>query len=263
VPRQPPSARNLGGLFGRLGVVTWLVGGVLTGCGSPSAQHHQAPTPSPSASELEEDSAAGPVVAGVVYSLPGAGLAQGPRTVLLSFDDGPNPRDTPKILAELKAAGVHALFCQVGSMTAAHPEIARAEVAAGHRVCDHTHGHPHRLASLSPQVIDDEVLHGQQEIERATGQKPTIFRSPEGSLSPAVIGAANRYGMAVYQWSIDTKDFQRPSAATITACVLDHLSPGAIVLLHDGGGNRDNTVAALPMILKGLTTRGYTAVLPP
>ena len=177
-------------------------------------------------------------------------------------NDGPNPRDTPKILAALKAAGVHALFCQVGSMTVAHPELARAEVDGGNMVCDHTHAHPHRLADRPAQVIDDEIVRGQEEIERATGIKPMIFRSPEGSLSETVIDLAKRHGMSVYQWSIDTKDYERPPAAVIASRVLDHLSPGAIVLMHDGGGNRDRTVAALPIILRGLKARGYVAVLP-
>ena len=233
----------------------------LSGCFNRSAggATASAPTQSPPA-EVGERAADGPPMPGVVYLLPASTRAS--KTVLLSFDDGPNPRDTPKILAALKAAGVHALFCQVGSMTVAHPELARAEVDGGNMVCDHTHAHPHRLADRPAQVIDDEIVRGQEEIERATGIKPMIFRSPEGSLSETVIDLAKRHGMSVYQWSIDTKDYERPPAAVIASRVLDHLSPGAIVLMHDGGGNRDRTVAALPIILRGLKARGYVAVLP-
>ncbi|MDQ6649458.1 MAG: polysaccharide deacetylase family protein [Actinomycetota bacterium] len=233
----------------------------VSGCSDRSAGGASASTATqPPPTELAEGGADGPSVPGVVYSLPAS--TRTAKTVLLSFDDGPNPRDTPKILAALKAAGVHALFCQVGAMTVAHPELARAEVDGGNMVCDHTHAHPHRLADRPAQLIDDEIVRGQEEIERATRVKPSIFRSPEGSLSPTVIDSAKRHGMSVYQWSIDTKDYERPAAAVIASRVLDHLSPGAIVLMHDGGGNRDHTVAALPMILRGLQARGYAAVLP-
>lgn len=233
--------------------------------GSPIAAERPAAAaarPAPEAGDLEQELQVGPPTPGVVYRLGDAGTAGVARSVVLTFDDGPNPRDTPRILAILARFRVHAVFCQVGSMAAAHPALARAEVLAGNVVCDHTHAHLHRLATRPPDVINSEVNQGLTEVTAASGTRPMIFRSPEGSLSPTVIDTAHRYGLAVWQWTVDPKDYTRPTPQVLVSRVLDHISPGAVVLLHDGGGNRDNTATALPAILAGLLQRGYQLTLP-
>lgn len=179
------------------------------------------------------------------------------RMVALTFDDGPNPRYTPKILEILEAANVQATFCVVGWMARRHPNLIRAIHKGGHVLCDHTEHHMHNLARESGRVIGAEMDSVAELIESITGQAPAFYRSPEGSMSRFVINSANRRGMRVLGWSVDPHDFRTRSPEVILDRILDAVSPGAIILLHDGGIDRSATVAQLPILIKELRERGY------
>lgn len=184
----------------------------------------------------------------------------GGRVVALSFDDGPDPRFTPQVLAILRREGVPATFCVIGRWARAHPELLRA-LAAAHEVCDHTETHPY-LDRLGPTDLVSQIA-GPVELFRATvGLRPAFLRPPYAATSPAVIAAAQKQQLRVLEWSVDPRDYERPPAAEIVRRVVSGVRPGRIVLMHDGGGDRSNTVAALGPIIAFLRAQGYLFVQP-
>jgi peptidoglycan/xylan/chitin deacetylase (PgdA/CDA1 family) len=193
--------------------------------------------------------------------VPVSGGAMPGRVVALTFDDGPDPRYTPRVLAVLRQAGVHGAFCEVGYEMRAFPDLVRAVVSDGNVLCDHTEHHP-RLDLLPSASVEAEIGGPAAFAASLTGQHPSFLRAPYGAVNATVIESAHRQGVRVLGWSVDPSDYLRPPPATIAARVLGAVHPGAIVLLHDGGGDRTNTIAALPMIISGLRARGYTIVTP-
>ena len=183
----------------------------------------------------------------------------GPHQVALTFDDGPSPWTLPT-LAALARAGVHATFFTVGEEVAAHPDLVRAEVAAGMSVQDHTWDHAD-LTHLDTAARDAELERAADAIRAATGRTPSCFRPPYGATNASVVSDAARLGLAQVLWNVDPSDYLRPGVATITARVLASADGrGLLVGIHDGGGDRSETVAALPAIISGLRARGYQFV---
>jgi peptidoglycan/xylan/chitin deacetylase (PgdA/CDA1 family) len=174
--------------------------------------------------------------------------------VTLTFDDGPSPY-TAAILAQLVRAGVPATFFVVGQRALAMPEIVRREAASGYPVEDHTWDHA-RLPNLPTPAIAFEIARGQAVIASLAGA-PTCFRPPYGALDERVLSSARARGLSTVMWTVDPRDWSRPGAAVIAERVLTAVRPGAVVLLHDGGGDRSQTVAALAVIVAALRQRGY------
>ena len=187
----------------------------------------------------------------------------GGPVVALTFDDGPDPAWTPQVLALLREAGIHATFCLVGTWAQRYPGLVRAIVADGNTICDHTEHHVehldrHRRADASAEIGD-----GEQAIVAAGVPAPRYYRPPGGSLSPMIVDVAHRDGLAVLGWSIDPRDWRAPPADQIAGYVEAGVRPGSIVLLHDGGGDRSQTVAAARALVGALSARGYRfAALP-
>jgi len=184
---------------------------------------------------------------------------RGAKRVALTFDDGPWPTTTDEILGQLKAAGVKATFFLLGRQVAARPEMARRIVDAGMEIGNHSYSHKY-LSGDPKSVVDSEIAKADAAIFKATGVRPVWYRPAGGITSPTVYGEAARLGHKVVLWSVDPQDWARPGTRRIARRVLDHVRPGAVILLHDGGGNRTETVAALKKILHGLAARGYEAV---
>ncbi len=184
------------------------------------------------------------------------------KTVALTFDDGPNPTYTPQILAELAAAQVPATFFTVGYVGAARPDLLRAESLAGNSVEDHTWNHAD-LTRLSPAAVADELQRTADLIFHATGVHPSCFRPPYAATNSTVVSVAAQLGLAQTLWNVDPTDWKRPGTAVIVDNVLSHAT-GAhlVIIMHDGGGDRSQTVAALPAIIAGLRSRGYRFVRP-
>lgn len=178
--------------------------------------------------------------------------------VYLTFDDGPDPTFTPKVLDLLAAHGATATFFVQGSQVAAYPDLARRIAAAGHSVQNHAWDHP-RLTELgTDQVINSQLLPTNQVIASATGTTPTCLRAPFGATDPTVNSAAATAGLDVVGWDVNPADYDDPGAAQIAAGVLSSLAPGSVVLLHDGGsGDRQQTVDALATLLPEMATRGF------
>lgn len=185
-----------------------------------------------------------------------SGVGPGDRVVALTFDDGPSMTWTPQVLDVLDRYGVPGTFFVTGWSTAAYPALARSIVARGHVVGNHTWSH-RPLKGLSDTAFASEVDHATATIEIVTGQRVRCLRPPYGSYDQAVVTRAAARGLHTAMWTVDTQDWTRPGPDVIARAVLDDLRPGAVYLLHDGGGDRSQTVAALPSIIEGIHAAGY------
>jgi peptidoglycan/xylan/chitin deacetylase (PgdA/CDA1 family)/sulfur carrier protein ThiS len=177
-----------------------------------------------------------------------------PRSVALTFDDGPNPPYTQRILAVLKRHHVHATFFTIGYLAARYPDLVKREHRMGMVVADHSWNHPTSppLKDLPPTVISSEISRAADALS-AAGVSTRFFRPPGGSTSPEVEELAKELGMRVVLWSVDPKDWRNGiRTKQIVKNVLADVRPGSIVLMHDGGGNQSATVRALPKIIKGI-----------
>jgi peptidoglycan/xylan/chitin deacetylase (PgdA/CDA1 family) len=179
----------------------------------------------------------------------------GPPQVALTFDDGPDPDSTPRILDELKRAGIKATFFVVGSMARRYPELVRREVADGMEVGDHTWTHSH-LAGRDTGYVRDQLMRT-RDLLKTLGADVTVFRPPYGSYGPGTIDIASTLGMRTVIWSVDPADYRKPAPSVIVRRVMNQLKPGSIILMHDGGGDRSRTVAALKMLIEEIRKRGY------
>lgn len=184
------------------------------------------------------------------------------KTVALTFDDGPDPVWTPKILAVLRREHVPATFFLVGAHVASNPSLVRAELAAGDEVGSHTYTHVN-LASASWRLPLELTL-TQNALAGAAGIRTRLLRPPYSSVPGALTradwlayGRAARFGYLVVLTSRDTKDWARPGVSRIVANAMPRGNRGAIIMMHDSGGNRRETVRALPLIIERLRARGY------
>lgn len=184
---------------------------------------------------------------------------RGRKEVALTFDDGPWPKSTDAVLAQLKKARIRATFFMVGSAINRRPAVAKRVAAAGMEIANHTQSH-RLLGHSSRRVIKGQIGRGARTIRRVLGVKVRWFRPPGGSLSGAVRQEARKQHMRLVLWTVDPRDWSRPGARVIARRILDHVRPGSVVLMHDGGGDRSQTVAALRLVIKGLRARGYSMV---
>ncbi|MBW4576533.1 MAG: polysaccharide deacetylase family protein [Aphanothece sp. CMT-3BRIN-NPC111] len=183
------------------------------------------------------------------------------KVIALTFDDGPWPGSTEKILKILKKNNIKATFFMVGEPLKEYPQIAQLVAADGHAIGNHTWHHwYHRMseATAAREINDTEAL-----IYKITGVKSSIFRPPGGMLNNGLVAYAKKQKYFVAMWSADSIDYRRPSVPTLVNKVLKESQPGGMVLLHDGGGDRSNTVQALPQIIDKLQNRGYKFVTIP
>jgi peptidoglycan/xylan/chitin deacetylase (PgdA/CDA1 family) len=190
------------------------------------------------------------------------GSAKAERSVALTFDDGPSPRYTPRVLAMLTRLHVHATFFVIGYLAATYPELVRRERRLGMAVGNHSYNHPEvpPFGDLPPRLLRDEIALSAQILAKLGGT-PALFRPPGGSTSAGLVRAAAALGQRVVLWSVDPADWSPGSSSrTIAKRVLGAVRPGSIVLLHDGGGDRSATVAALPAIVRGIRRRGLHLV---
>ncbi len=184
------------------------------------------------------------------------GLGGPPGAVALTFDDGPDPTWTPQVLDILDRYGVKGTFFVTGAQVAAHPDLARAIVQRGHSIGNHTWNHPH-LTRLSQQDLVDQLAGTSNIIRDATGGYiVSCARPPYRDGDQRVFDTIASLGMRPAYWSVDPNDYLRPAPGTLVSRVLGKVGPDGVVIMHDGGGNRANTVAALPGIIEGLQARG-------
>lgn len=189
-------------------------------------------------------------VSTVAEVLPGAPA----NAIALTIDDGPHPVYTPMVLEVLQRYRVKATFSMIGINVQQYPQVARQVVAAGHTICNHSMRHPIPFTALTPAQIDAEVADAMNRIWDATRTVPKLFRAPGGGWSAAVYRSLSPYNLIPLDWDVDPRDWTVPGVAHIEE-VLDSGRAGDILLCHDGGGNRSETVQALSQVIPALLAR--------
>jgi peptidoglycan-N-acetylglucosamine deacetylase len=170
------------------------------------------------------------------------------KVLYFTFDDGPNPPYTTQILDILAKHNAHGTFFVLGEALNEHPEIVEKIRAAGHAIGNHTHDHK-SLPSLSADEVRQEMT---------TGPRSKCFRPPYGAMNDEVREVAADLGVEVVLWNVDPRDWDEPGTDTIVDRVLSNKYSGAIILMHDGGGDRSQTVEALERLLTKLSADGYS-----
>jgi len=195
------------------------------------------------------------------YGEPMYTLQDGPKVVALTIDDGPSPVYTPQILRILRQYQITASFSMIGQSAAAFPAIAREVAAAGHMIVNHTWNH-YNLGYLPTVAVQDQISQATDAIHAVTGQRPRMFRAPYGVWPPAVFSYCAQAGLTPLAWSVDPRDWSRPGTRAIVRDILSDTRTGSIILEHDGGGNRSQTVTALKTWLPRLLDKGYLFTTP-
>lgn len=188
----------------------------------------------------------------------------GEKTVALTFDDGPSGQWTPKILALLAKYNAHATFCEIGPLAQAAPGVVKEILAGGNRLCDHSVHHNEAMSKRGLAYETNEIVEAKKMIEAAGGSGTQVswFRAPGGDFTPEIRQISATNGLRPLAWSVDTNDWKRPGVASIVADVKKNVRPGSIVLMHDAGGDRSQTVAALAQLLPWLVQQGYSINFP-
>lgn len=183
--------------------------------------------------------------------------------VWLTIDDGPDPEDTPQILALLKEFDARATFFLIGERVTAHPHLVRAIREAGHEIGAHSHTHPVcRFWALGPRATRQEVARGLEALH-SVGVRPRLFRAPVGFKSLWLHRELRTRGLRAVAWTIRSCDTRPRGPHRIVEAVLRKVKPGAILLFHEGPSvPPENRVVVLRRVLEGLRERGYRTVLP-
>ena len=177
--------------------------------------------------------------------------------IAMTFDDGPHPTQTPRLLEMLKQRGIKATFYCVGECVAEYPEIAKRIVEEGHEIANHSWNHPN-LIPMSESAVRDQLERTHQVIKQATGVEPKTFRPPYGNFTQRQRNWANAtYGYKIILWDVDTLDWQHHNPAKTESIALAQTRAGSIVLQHD---IHKTTVDAMPATLDALAAKGFKFV---
>ncbi|QKW19101.1 polysaccharide deacetylase family protein [Kitasatospora sp. NA04385] len=231
---------------------------------SPSAPRSSAAPSQPTASGTPSAPASSP---GATAPAPAPHVlrhtASGGRTVALTFDDGPGPA-TGQVLDLLAQYHAKATFCEIGDNARTRPAAVQRILAEGHRLCDHTVDHPQPMHTQSHEQQVAEIRDAKADIEAAAGNGAQIswWRAPGGDFTAENERIGADLGMKSLGWSVDPRDWSRPGVQAIVSTVQHDLRPGGVVLMHDGGGDRSQTVAALKQLLPWMVAQGYTFDFP-
>lgn len=179
------------------------------------------------------------------------------RVIAMTFDDGPNPTLTPKLLDLLKAKGIKATFFVVGTNAAAYPEILKRAVAEGNEIGNHSWSHPD-FARMTDGAVRNEIQKTQDAIESAIGTKPKLLRPPYGAITKHEREWIHAdFGYKIILWDVDPQDWKYHNAAHVETEILKQTKPGSIVLSHD---IHATTIEAMPATFDALIAKGYKFV---
>jgi peptidoglycan/xylan/chitin deacetylase (PgdA/CDA1 family) len=182
------------------------------------------------------------------------------REVAIGFDDGPS-RDTPAFVRMLERSHARATFFMIGrQLSGAYRDTLVRELGDGDALGDHTFSHPNLLGS---GAVAGQLREPIAAIRALTGYTPCVFRPPYGAYDGSVVRTARSLGLATVLWNVDPSDWAQPGRTTIVRRVLAQVRPGSIIVSHDGGGRRAETLAAYPAIIAALRARGYRLVTVP
>jgi peptidoglycan-N-acetylglucosamine deacetylase len=177
---------------------------------------------------------------------------RGRKRIAIGFDDGPSDY-TLQVLRVLRRFDSHATFFEIGQETSGRAEIMKKILRQGNEIGNHSLHH--ELDPSSASIHETDRL-----IRNATGFRPCDFRPPDGRVNSALISRAHAQNLVTVNWEVDPRDWANPGSGAIASNVIDNAHNGSIVVMHDGGGDRSETVAALPAILSHFRQRGYRFV---
>jgi peptidoglycan/xylan/chitin deacetylase (PgdA/CDA1 family) len=191
--------------------------------------------------------------------------ATGRKEVALTFDDGPDPEVTPRVLDLLDRWSARASFFLIGKRAAAHPEVAAEIARRGHRVENHTWSHPGTFSCYPPAAQQRQILRAQAAIEKAAGQTPAWFRAPAGFRNPLLDGVLCATGLRLASWTRRGYDTVEREPARVARRLVRGLAAGDVLLLHDGSPARDRTgkpviLETLPRVLDAIAAGGLRPV---
>lgn len=231
-----------------------------------AAMFQPAPAPAPAALGAAQPAAAQTAAAAPVAEEPAVPGKRLPSYtylevdapyVALTFDDGPNPETTPKLLKILAERNVKATFFMLGNRAVQAPEVVKAVAAAGHEIGNHSWSHP-QLTKLPVAAADKQVEDTSALLEQITGAKPILMRPPYGSMSPSLQAHLyEKYGLSQIFWSVDPLDWKVRDSQAVYDQIMKQVRPGAIILSHD---IHPTTVAAMPRVIDALIAKGYKIV---
>lgn len=190
------------------------------------------------------------------------GFSHGERTgkrIALSFDDGPHPSFTPKILSLLDKYGIKATFFMIGCNVRSYPAVAKQVAMKGHEIGNHTYTHPH-MKALSLEGLMGEVRRTEDVLRENGIQKPRLFRPPEGFRSGEQVRLLEDAGYQTIIWSLDTRDWAGKRAEDIISVVLNDVQGGDVLLFHDYTSRSNTTITALEQLIPRLLKDGYEFV---
>ncbi|MER6266851.1 MULTISPECIES: polysaccharide deacetylase family protein [Streptomyces] len=188
-------------------------------------------------------------------------ISRSGRRMMLTFDDGPNPNYTPHILDTLAKYDVRAMFFLCGECIVVNRELVARMAEAGHVVGNHTWTHP-LLTTLNRRAIRDEMTSTSDAIEDTYGERPQWFRAPYGAWNRAAFQLGAEMGMEPMAWTVDSTDWTEPGTRTIVDTIENGAAPGVVILSHDAGGDRSQSVKALREYLPYLLDNGYRLTVP-
>jgi len=198
-----------------------------------------------------DPSRAGSVTYSKVSGVPGPFVA-------MTFDDGPHPTLTPRLLDILKERNIRATFFVVAPNTRRYPHIIQRMIAEGHEVANHTVNHPTNMARLGQERVRSEFRGCEEAIVAAAGRRPVLMRPPGGSVSSAQkVWIHDEFGYKTILWSCDPEDWKRPGVGVVTRRIIDGATNGAIILAHD---IHAPTIAAVPAAMDGILAKGFRFV---
>ncbi|HEV2974973.1 MAG TPA: polysaccharide deacetylase family protein [Solirubrobacteraceae bacterium] len=247
-----------------IALVVVLLSSLGSGGASSAGTHRHAPavaarSATPPSDTLETDNKA--ITSTLAYTpFVRAGGDDG-RDIALTFDDGPGPY-TPEVLDVLEREHVPATFFVIGEELRYFSASTAREIRDGFVIGDHTETHP-MLAQMTAHEQHEELFEQAARIELLGAPRPRLFRPPYGSFNTTTFHLLHQMHMLMVLWSVDTGDYTLPGVGVIVQRALEGAKPGAIILMHDAGGDRSETVAALPTIIRALRQRGYRLVTVP
>jgi peptidoglycan/xylan/chitin deacetylase (PgdA/CDA1 family) len=204
-----------------------------------------------------------PWVGSNLVRLPADGARQ--NEVALTFDDGPDPAVTPRVLDLLEQSGARATFFCIGRRVRSHSDLAAEIARRGHRVENHSQTHPHLFACYPSPLLRREIERAQETIEAAVGSRPGLFRAPAGLRNPLLDRVLHRCSLSLVSWTRRGFDAIGRDPAAVARRLLRGLAPGDVLLLHDGSTAREQggnplVLEVLPRILDALAERGLRSV---
>lgn len=205
----------------------------------------------------------GPFLGPNLTRLPGDAARHG--EVCLTFDDGPDPAVTPRVLDLLAARGARATFFVIGRHAAAHPDLVAETVRRGHQVENHSHTHPNLFACYPPPALRREIEQAQEAIAPAAGRRPAYFRAPAGFRNPLLDWVLHTAGLRLVSWTRRGFDTVERDPQRVVSRLLRGLAPGDVLLLHDGSAAQDHrgtpvVLEALPRVLDALDAQSLRSV---